>query len=87
KLINDERERRWAERMVDDIIDGFDGQFETRVTNTSYDEPAFIGRECSEYDLLLLGYPRKANVEEFFQDRVTPIMEQTSIPVMIVEID
>jgi len=51
--IDDERERRAAEEMLADVVETFDGSFETRVVNDAVE--AFIARTAPQFDLTVIG--------------------------------
>ncbi|NHN47017.1 universal stress protein [Halostella sp. JP-L12] len=51
--IDDEHERRRAEAMLADVVEAFDGPFETRVVRDSIE--SFLATTASTYDLTIIG--------------------------------
>lgn len=51
--VDDERERRIAEATLADVVEAFDGTFETRVANDSIE--SFLAANAPRYDLTLIG--------------------------------
>ncbi len=51
--IDDERNRRSAEETLADVVETFDGSFETRVVNDAVE--SFIARDAPKFDLTLIG--------------------------------
>jgi hypothetical protein len=54
--ISDERERRDAERVLEDVIDVTDARCETRISRSSFD--SYVERNADQYDLVMLGSSR-----------------------------
>ncbi|MFB6132234.1 MAG: HPP family protein [Halanaeroarchaeum sp.] len=52
-LIENERERRSAERKLADLVDVLDAQTETRVSQSSFE--TFLERNDTQYDLIVMG--------------------------------
>ncbi|XGI83235.1 HPP family protein [Halorutilales archaeon Cl-col2-1] len=87
KIISNESERRSAEKDLFDLVDGFTGRFETRVTNVSnISREEFISKACSEYDLMLLGASTDRPVASrfFSPPMVEQVINKVDIPVVIV---
>ncbi|WP_135535677.1 universal stress protein [Halostella pelagica] len=51
--IDDERERRAAEAMLANVVEAFDGPFETRVASASIE--SFLAANAPRYDLTIIG--------------------------------
>lgn len=81
-MIGSEDDRRPTEQRVLDIIDGFDGSFETRVANTGGSVVDLICRESTEYDLVVMGQRPAGQVPS---DQVRELADRLDRPLLVIE--
>lgn len=55
--VSGDRARRRGEEMLADLVEAFDGNFETRVSTRPIE--AFLAEEAGEFDLVMIGASRE----------------------------